>query len=129
VHVTEPILQQMRTIAISGAGLGTAIILGLLQLQTIDQPLLVAIYSASIAIPAWIAAWQYIQGFLVKGENSYARFDRKTARSLVVVSGVSLATTLGAVIWHFAPCASAIFAVTCLFSLLFVNHHNRSLGA
>jgi len=118
---TELMLQQMRTVAISGAGLGVAILLGILQVERIDQSLLAAVYATAIAIPTWVAAWQYVQVFLVNGDASYGRFKVRTAASIGFVAGTALAVALGAVIWHFSPCASAIFALSCLFSVLFIK--------
>jgi hypothetical protein len=101
--VTELMLQQMRTVAIAGAGLGTAIILSLLQLEATDQPIIVAVYAVSVAIPAWVAAWQYVQQFLVKGEASFSHFSIRAAATLAFVAGGALATAIGALIWMASP--------------------------
>jgi len=125
---TESMLLQMRGVAIAGAGLSTAIILLLVQLGQEELSLQIALYSAVVAIPAWISAWQYVQPYIILGSRFYGHFSQRFAGWLGLFGIAALFIALASVIWHLSPCASLVFAVACIFVVPFVALHVRSVS-
>jgi hypothetical protein len=124
--ITESILEQMRAVAIAGAGVCTAIILLLVQVPK-TTPLFIATCAASLGILVWLAAWQYVQPFIIGGQASYKLYSPRVA-GLIAVSGILvLFLALTSLIWHLSSCVALIFSVLALLLAFFVCKHIRSV--
>jgi hypothetical protein len=132
-RLTESHLSSMRGSAIGGASVSTAIVLLLLQTGVNSPALKLALYTASLAIPAWIAAWQFIEAYSFYGRKSYSHFSRVQgsglAVGLAIVGMACIATSLSSLIWHLAPMASAIFMVASVVAAVLIFRHNNAVQA
>jgi hypothetical protein len=125
--LSESTLLQMRAAAISGAGLCAAIILVLTQTSNRSVPQLVALWAASLGIPVWLAAWQYVQPYIVQGSESYGHYKQGVA-GLLGLAGIStLFVAFTSLVWLVSPCASVAFAFACLIAALFISMHIRAV--
>ncbi|MGN2254351.1 hypothetical protein ACFWZ4_13310 [Frateuria sp. GZRe12] len=129
MSLSETMLLQMRSVAIGGAGLCAAIILVVVQASTRSQPHLVALWAASIGTPVWLAAWQYLQPYIIQGSGSYPHYKATTAGLLGLAGMSSLFIALGSLVWLISPVAAGSFAIACLAAALFVSVHIRSVLA
>jgi len=126
--VSESILLQMRGAAISGAGLCAAVILVLVQTGVRSVPQLVALWGASLGVPAWLAAWQYVQAYITWGSKSYGHYKPKAAGLLTFAGILPLFVAFASLVWLVSPCASAAFALACLIAALFISMHIRAVS-
>jgi hypothetical protein len=132
-RLTESHLSSMRASAIGGASVSTAIILLLLQTGVIGAALKLALYASSLAVPAWIAAWQFIEAYSFYGRDSYRHFNSVQGSGLAVglaVIGIGcLATSLSSMIWHLAPVAAVVFIVASVSAAILIFRHNFAVRA
>ncbi|GAA0889157.1 hypothetical protein [Rhodanobacter soli] len=132
-RLTESHLSSMRASAIGGASVSTAIVLLLLQTGVDSTALRLALYSASLAVPAWIAAWQFIEAYSLYGRDSYSHFSSVRGSGLAVglaaIGMGCLATSLSSIIWHLAPMAAAIFIAASVFAAVLIFRHNYAVKA
>lgn len=130
-RLTESHLNNMRGSAIGGASVATAIVLLLLQTGISSSALKLGLYSASLAIPAWLAAWQYIEAYNFYGRSSYHHFNTVKgsgiAIALAVIGMTCLFTSLASLIWHLAPMASAIFSLASVAIAILIFKHNNAV--
>lgn len=128
-RLTESTLEMMRTSAIGGGSLSLGVILLLLQTKLDSTALIVALYSAIFAIPAWTIAWQYVEAYIFCGKDSYGHFNSPRG-SLVAVSFALLGMVLVLVsivslIWHMSNIAALVFlTASLLMAFLVYRHHN-----
>ena len=126
--VSESILLQMRGAAISGAGLCAAVILVLVQTGVRSVPQLVALWGASLGVPAWLAAWQYVQAYITWGSKSYGHYKPRASGLLAIAGILPLFVAFTSLVWFVSPCASAAFALACLIAALFISMHIRAVS-
>lgn len=123
----------MRASAIGGASVSTAIILLLLQTGAASAALKLALYASSLAVPAWISAWQFIEAYSFYGRGSYRHFNSVQGSGLAVgfaIAGLGcLATSLSSIIWHLAPLAAALFIAASLLAAILIFRHNYAVKA
>ena len=127
--LSETMLLQMRSAAIAGAGLCTAIILVVVQASTKSQSQLFALWAASLGMPVWLAAWQYVQPYIIRGSDSYPHYKAAAAGLLGLAGILALFVALASLIWLVSPCAAASFSIACLVAALFISMHIRSVLA
>ena len=130
-RLNGPYLNQMRSAAIGGASVSTAIVLVLIQTGLVSTPQRVALYSAALSIPAWIGAWQYIQPYILYGPTSYEHLGKISSIGVAVILAtfgmLTLAISLTSAIWHLSPCVSVLFMVASAVVAILVFMHNRSV--
>ena len=130
-RLTESHLGSMRSAAIGGASVSTAIVLLLLQTGISDAALKLALYTACVAIQAWIAAWQYIEAYNFYGRASYKHFNTPKGSGVAVALSlagiVGLSISVAALIWHLAPLAALIFSASSVVTLVLVVRHNNAV--
>lgn len=128
-RLTEATLERMRSQAIGGAGIALGVILLLLQTSLDSTALAIALYAAIFAIPAWIAAWQYVEAYMFCGKPSYEHFNSLKGSLVAVAFAISgmllLLTATVSLIWHMSPTAAMAFlAMSLAAALLIYRHHN-----
>ena len=128
-RLTEATLERMRTSAIGGASIALGVILLLLQTDLDSTALVVALYSAIFAIPAWIAAWQYVESYMFCGKSSYEHFNSPKGSLVAVAFALAgmllLLVAIVSLIWHMSVAAAVVFlAVSLAVVVLIYRHHN-----
>ena len=130
-RLRESTLQEMRATAIGGSSVSAAIVLVLLQTGVDGNALKFSLFCSALAIPAWIAAWQYVQAYLFYGSASLAHFNTLKGSGTSVLFAVSgmglLVTSLSALIWHMSPLVAILFAVAALLTSILVTRHNQAV--
>ena len=127
-RLTENHLEHMRTSAIGGASLSFGVILLLLQTKLDSTALVVALYCSIFSIPAWVAAWQYVEAYIFYGKFSHAHFNSPKS-SLVAVSfamfGMSLLLiSVVALIYYLSIFGAALFLALSVSLIVVVYRHN-----
>ena len=128
-RLTEATLERMRTQAIGGAGIALGVVLLLLQTSLDSTALAIALYSAIFAIPAWIAAWQYVEAYMFCGKPSYEHFNSPKGSLVAAAFAISgmllLLIAVVSLIWHMSPAGAVVFlAVSLAAAVLIYRHHN-----
>ncbi|WP_146907248.1 hypothetical protein [Arenimonas daejeonensis] len=128
-RLTEAALERMRTSAIGGASIALGVVLLLLQTDLGSRALIVALYSAIFAIPAWITAWQYVEAYMFCGKESHEHFNSfkgsLVAVSLALAGMLLLFVSVVSLIWHMSVTAAIVFlAVSIAASVLISRHHH-----
>ena len=132
-RLTEATLERMRTQAIGGAGIALGVILLLLQTSLDSTALAIALYSAIFAIPAWIAAWQYVEAYMFCGKPSYEHFTNPKASLVAVAFAISgmllLLIAVVSLIWHMSPAGAVVFLVVSLAAAVLIYRHHNAVRA
>jgi hypothetical protein len=132
-RLTESHLERMRTSAIGGASISLGVILLLLQTDLDSNALIVALYTSIFAIPAWIAAWQYVEAYMFCGKSSYAHFNSPKGSLVAVAFALSgmllLLTSIVSLIWHMSVLAAIIFLCVSLLAAFIVYRHHNAVRA
>ena len=128
-RLTEATLVRMQSSAIGAASIALGVILLLLQTDLDSLALVIALYSAIFAIPAWITAWQYVEAYMFYGKTSHEHFSSikgSLVASLFALTGMLLLfVAVVSLIWHMSVIAATVFfVVSLLASILIYRHHN-----
>lgn len=128
-RLTESTLERMRSSAIGGGSISLGVILLLLQTELDSSALIVALYTAVFAIPAWIVAWQYVESYMFCGKDSYGHFNSPkgslVAVSFALLGMLLLLVSIVSLIWHMSVVAALAFlAASLLMAFLVYRHHN-----
>lgn len=127
--LTESALERMRTSAIGGSSVSFAIVLVLLQTGVASTSLKIALFTASLAIPAWVVAWQFVEAYMVCGKPSMGHFNSPKGSGVAVMFATTgmflLLVSICSLIWHMSVIASLLFFVASLVMAIVVfKHHN-----
>jgi len=130
-RLTESQLERMRSSAIGGASLSLGIILLLLQTKLNNTALVIALYASIFAIPAWLAAWQYVEAYMLYGKASHQHFNGVKG-SLVAVSFalfglILLLTSVVSLIYSMSIIAAILFLLLSSILTIVVYRHNISV--
>jgi len=132
-HITESHLNDARASSIGSASAAAAIVLLLLQTGVDGFALKLALYAAALAIPASVAAWQFVSAYLYYGRSSYGHFNSIGGSGLIAalsaIGLICLGVSFSAVIWHLAPVASVLFMASFLIAMALVIRHNKAVSA
>lgn len=113
-YVSESKLLLMRNLSFGGAGICVAVILVLTQVGIKDIFYLVALTSASIATPAWVALASSYETYIFLGKRSYAHLRSPLTQHLLapmmLTGAIGLLVSLTALIWHLSELAVECFA-------------------
>lgn len=128
-RLTEAALDRMLVQSVGGASVGLGVVLLLLQTKLDTLALEIALYSAIFAIPAWIAAWQYVESYMFCGKASFGHFNTLKGSGVAVLfasSGmVLLFVSIVALIWHMSAIAAILFGIVSFaVGFLIYRHHN-----
>lgn len=130
-RLTEATLERMRTSAIGGASLSLGVILLLLQTDLGSRALIIALYSAIFAIPAWVAAWQYVEAYMFCGKDSHEHFNSFKGSLVAVLLAVAgmllLFTSVVSLIWHMSMIAAIVFLVLSIAAAVLVSRHHHAV--
>ncbi len=128
--MNESHLNYMRTAAISGSSVATAIMFLISQMEK-TIPTSVALYAAVVAIPCWFAAWQYIEAYMFYGERSLGHFNTISgslvAIAFATVGAVSLFVSVTALIWQLSCVAAVLFILLSAVVFFAVSKHMKSV--
>ncbi len=104
----------LRNLGYGGAAACLAILAGLAQVGAKDPALKVAVYAASIALPAWLLIGSVFEYYIFLGKQSYrhlrSKFVIALTSTLYVVAGVGMFAATGGIAWYLAPEAAYAFA-------------------
>ncbi|TYT26726.1 hypothetical protein FZO89_10905 [Luteimonas viscosa] len=132
-RLTEATLERMRTSAIGGASIALGVILLLLQTDLGSRPLIVALYAAIFAIPAWIAAWQYVEAYMFCGKESHEHFNSLKGSLVAVLLALAgmllLCVSVVSLIWHMSVTAAIVFLVVSIAAAVLISRHHHAVRA
>ena len=130
-RLTENHLDRMRSAAIGGSSVSTAIVLLLFQSEIDTITLKIALYAAIFAVPIWICAWQYVESYIFYGQHSYGHFNGPKGSGVAVLLAMTalaaLVTSITSLIWHLDPVAAIAFLVLSLVAATLIFKHNNSV--
>ena len=126
-RLTENNLEHMRTSAIGGASISLGVILLLLQTKLESPALVVALYASIFSIPAWVAAWQYVETYIFYGKASHGHFNSLkgslVAVSFAVFGMVLLLISIVSLISYFSVLAAVLFLCLSILLVVIVFRH------
>ena len=130
-RLTEATLERMRTSAIGGASIALGVILLLLQTTLGSRALIVALYSAIFAIPAWVTAWQYVEAYMFCGKDSHEHFNSPKGSLVAVLLALTgmilLFVSVVSLIWHMSVTAAIAFLVVSVAAAVLVSRHHNAV--
>jgi hypothetical protein len=131
-RLTETHLEHMRTSAIGGASISLGIILLLLQTKLDSNALVVALYSSIFSIPAWVAAWQYVEAYIFYGKSSHAHFNSPkgslVAVSFAIFGMLLLLISIVSLISYLSVFGAVLFFLLSFLLIIVVYRHNAAVS-
>jgi hypothetical protein len=112
---------------LGGAGLSAALVFLLIQIGVQSTVLQISFFCASLAIPVWLALWQYGEAYSFYGKDSYGHFVKTKGSGIGVmlffIGGMLLLVSFATLIWNI----SIAFTIVSLFMIVLVYRHSKEV--
>ena len=109
-------IDRLRTTAVGGGSVSLAIILVLTQVGLKTHELHVALVLASLAVPAWVGSWQFLESYILYGRSAQSHFNEfrgsGVALGLNVAGGILLFLSVAYLIGNLSHWACIAFVLT-----------------
>jgi len=117
---------------LGAAGLSLAIVFLLIQVELRSDTLTtVALYSAVLAIPIWLASWQIAESYALYGEESYRHMVEPASfwKNIVlqVVGAILLLVSFVTIIWSISIVLAVLFLALTFFMVGLVGRYSKSI--
>lgn len=102
-----------RTVALSAAGVATALILLLAQIGVAKVPLQISMWCAALALPLWLGFWQICETYVMWDELARSHYESPrvivSLTAYFMVNCLVLSAGMAALLWNFLPSAALGF--------------------
>ncbi|OIR06553.1 hypothetical protein GALL_111580 [mine drainage metagenome] len=123
--------EKARATTLGAAGLSTAILFLITQIETWSPALWVSFFCASVAIPVWLTLWQVGEAYSFYGVASHKHFSKKEGSGVGVLlffcGGLLLLISFITLIWHFSIAAALAFLLASGSGIVFVFKHHTAV--
>ncbi len=130
-RLNEARWENARIMALGAAGLSVALVFLLIQIGFQSCVLKTSFFCASIAIPVWLALWQYGDAYSFYGADSYGHFVKPKGSGggviLFVIGGLLLLTSFAALIWSFSIITSIAFTIVSFLMIILIYRHSNEV--
>jgi len=130
-RLNEARWENARVMTLGGAGLSAALVFLLIQIGIQSCELKVSFFCASLAIPVWLALWQFGEAYAFYGADSHGHFAKPKGSGIGVilfgVGGLLLLFSFAALIWSISIVISMIFTIVSFLMIIFIFNHSKEV--
>lgn len=123
--------ESARVMTLGGAGLSAALVFLLIQIGFQAAVLQISFFCASLAMPVWLALWQFGEAYSLYGKDSYGHFAKTKGSGigvmLFLIGGLLLLVSFATLIWSISIITSIAFTVVSVSMIVLVYRHSKEV--